>query len=1402
MLRGAATRIDPLSEDVVFQIVNWQAFDHEYSSPMSEPPEQEGGRYLIKLYGVSAKGESVSANIMNYTPFFFIKVNHNINSLFLDRLREHIIMRLPNAVKDSFLGVKLMKKKDFWGFTNNTRFNYIRLTFTSLNAFRAGTRLFQRDIQIMGIHKQPVRYKIYESNIEPFVRFMHIKDIMPAGWVRLAAKSYDCNTDILPTTCQIDVSCEWKAVERVDRDKIAPVLVASFDIECTSSHGDFPVAQKDYKKVAYELLQAFLDDKINACNIAAEVMCMFDHGAPGILSKVFPKEGFNQEYVLSRLQRGAEDMINILRGKLVFRKDKYNPVPKASKEEIMRTLTRKLGTYEDGLWTGFMPKLEGDPIIQIGTTVHRYGETECFYKNIITVGTCEPIDGVDVVACETEAEAIQKWQELVLAIDPDVVIGYNIFGFDFAYMYDRAKEVGMKERFCKLGKVVDKSCQFVEKTLSSSALGDNLLRYVDMDGRVIIDIMKVVQRDHRLDSYKLDNVAHHFMKMNKNDVSPNDIFRLQKGSAEDRKTIAEYCVQDCALCNKLVMKLEILANNIGMANVCNVPLSYIFMRGQGVKIFSLVSKQCREDDYMIPAIYKPRPPPGQEEEPNPEEEEGYEGAIVLPPKEGIYLQDPVSVLDYASLYPSSMISENLSHDCIVIDPKYDNLEGVEYLDISYDVYDMVDDKKVKVGEKVCRFVQLPNGEKGVIPRILMKLLKARKDTRKKIEYQTVTTTSGEEITGLLDDSSDPDTYTLKRVDGTKDVVSRSEVASTRPTYDEFEKAVLDGLQLAYKVTANSLYGQVGARTSPIYLKEIAACTTATGRKMIMMARDYMIANYEGVEIVYGDSVTGYTPVKVRWEGRVYIMDIETVALQFGCGWLPCTEEGKQTKEACNVLDGLEAWTDEGWTEIKRVIRHALAPHKKVIRVWTDDSCVDVTDDHSLFKSNGEKVSPKDLTVGTSLLHEHCSHHGKPFDGIAYDAGVAAIATHDIVNSCIQSKQNFFRGFASRPGETHFKTQVEAAMLCQVLASLRVAYTVFKSNDGYSVKVHALSSNDTTVCTRMEEVQYKGFVYDFTTGNHRFQAGIGNLVVSNTDSLFIKFPINPANEPIDHQEKIKRAWDMGSEASHNFRKLIKHPHDLEMEKVMFPFILFSKKRYCAHKYEGPGGKPKLNSMGIVLKRRDNAPIVKHVYGGIIDIIMNEQDIRKSVAFLKTNLEDLIGGKIPLEDLVITKSLRADYKDPERIAHKVLAERMGERDPGNKPMVNDRIPFVYIQDPNPKRPKTEKLLQGDRIEHPDYIRKQGLKPDYEFYITNQIMKPVLQLYALTLETLDGYKKGQGHFHDVEKKLVVEKGGDMKKVKDRLGDLREAEVKKLMFDPILTKLQNKKAGNREITEFFTAR
>ena len=177
------------------------------------------------------------------------------------------------------------------------------------------------------------------------------------------------------------------------------------------------------------------------------------------------------------------------------------------------------------------------------------------------------------------------------------------------------------------------------------------------------------------------------------------------------------------------------------------------------------------------------------------------------------------------------------------------------------------------------------------------------------------------------------------------------------------------------------------------------------------------------------------------------------------------------------------------------------------------------------------------------------------------------------------------------------------------------------------------------------------------------------------------------------ELAKQAGEMAS-------KFLKPPHDLEYEKTFLPWCLLSKKRYVGMLYEEDPNKCKRKSMGIVLKRRDNAPIVKDVYGGVIDVLMQDQDVNKAVAFMQNCLRKMIKGEYGMDKLVITKSLRSGYKNPKQIAHKVLADRMGRRDPGNKPRPGDRIAFAYFQNPN------RKALQGDKIETPEYIKENKL------------------------------------------------------------------------------------------------
>jgi len=568
--------------------------------------------------------------------------------------------------------------------------------------------------------------------------------------------------------------------------------------------------------------------------------------------------------------------------------------------------------------------------------------------------------------------------------------------------------------------------------------------------------------------------------MNKDDVTPQEIFRLHKeGGPSGRSKVAKYCIQDCELCIHLVNLLDIVQNNIGMSNVCLVPFSYIFLRGQGIKVTSIVSNECRNQNTRMPTLkdYK-------------ETNDGYEGAIVLEPKTGIYLDDPIVVLDYASLYPSSIIENNLSQDKYLTDEKYiqqlrdENRFDEEVEIIKYDDYRYIKKgkgdtlTKEKTGDIVtCYFMKNIRNENnkidpksmGIIPTVLQNVLDARKATRKLIKNEP----------------------------------------------DEFKRKVLDGLQLAYKVTANSVYGQLGAKTSSIYMKKIAACTTSIGRQRI------------------------------------------------------------------------------------------------------DDA----------------------------------------------DKGVKEWA----------------------------------------------------SQEGYEKP---------------------------------------EIVYGDTDSVFIKFSRKDINKNIlSGNELLKHCINCGIKAGKYVDKSLREPQCLEYEKTFFPFILISKKRYVGDKYEWVSDVDNKNfkrtSMGIVMKRRDNAPIVKYIFGNIIEKIMVDKNYVEALRWLIKTLQDIINGIFPINYFIISKSLRGYYKNPNGIAHKVLADRIGERDPGNKPKSNDRIPYAFIKitnydkvfdrnsqyksGKNKGRDRKLSILQGTRIEHPDYIHKEKLELDYSFYITNQIMNPVKQVLDLNTEYL---------------------------------------------------------------------
>jgi DNA polymerase elongation subunit (family B) len=1439
--------INPAEDELLFQVIDWyipeadRAADH-YRRLEGYPP-QEGSPevYKIFMYGVTKTGNSVCAQINNFCPYFFLKIPPAWDNLTDKQIKENVKILertlkyeqttkrkfnkstreweeytaniIPYKLRDHLEYVKIVKRKNFWYFTNGQEFPFIKIRVKSLALFNILKRHFGEPAQI------DAGFAMYESNIDPFLRFIHERNIEPCGWVKLPRDCYDFiedGEDGPISRANYNVAIDYTDVYACNINQIAPLLVVSFDIECTSSHGDFPVAKKNYKKLAADLLSTARTYKkpsdITQEQVTTWILDAFEKPTQITLeitiNQVFPKEHLKREILARLVGRNIAQITDLLKTAIVNAKgiaedDSDDDADDAADGDVPKKTAaakKKEDTTNEENLIKFLdknlPEICGDSVIQIGTTVNRYGSDEIIYKHIVTLKSCKSIPGVDVESFDTEEEVLNAWKEVIARLDPDILIGYNIFGFDMQYIWQRAEELCIDEEFAVgLGRMNNRRTILDKKELSSSALGDNIMYMFDMDGVVLIDLLKVMQRDHKLDSYKLDAVAKHFLKDSKEDLKPRELFEKFLGSAQDRCDIATYCIQDCALCNRLMHKLKVLENNVGMGNVCSVPLSYLFMRGQGIKIFSLVAKECRAKQYLIPVVkststysYATKEKIEGAADDAPPEEDGYEGAIVLPPQEGMYLEDPITVLDYSSLYPSSMISRNLSHDSYVPDlnSPYAHLEseGITYHKITYDVYEGKGDAKHAVGKKECTFAQFPNGKKGIIPSILMKLLTQRKTTRKKIEYETLTLKNGNIVIGLVKESDDGVKFSVTDVDaGETQTIDAADVVSRADTFNPFEKAVLDALQIAYKLTANSLYGQIGSKMSAIYLKEIAACTTATGREMIMTAKGFVERQYNA-EVIYGDSVMPETPLLIRHRqtGTVVIKEIASLADE--TMWQEyaifkqsdgSNHQSNRTEKQQALASNYEIWTDRGWSSIIRVIRHKC--NKRIYRVVDSNGVVDVTEDHSLLDMNRNLVKPEQL-----LERPEAKEHSVDL-------------LHRIPTPVDLEELEYLKfPLPLRTAPKDNDPQIyELGESNAVIAQQKYMYL---ASNGFHVKVdylygshHIYYSNcpfehsKKYVYTRLQN--YNGFVYDIETDEGVFQAGVGSLIVKNTDSIFCKFPVinKETGERVYGREALPLCIEAGQKASKEIKAILPPPQCLEYEKTMWPFILLSKKRYVGNLYETDANKkPKQKSMGIVLKRRDNANIVKIIYGGIIDILLNNNDFEGSVKFLKDELQKMVDGNVDLINLIVSKTLKGNYKDPTKIAHRVLASRMGERDEGNMPMVNDRVPYIYIKSADGSVPK----LQGDRIEHPDYIREMNLRPDYLFYITNQLIKPISQLYALCVDQLPGYSYPPSYWLQWDEELCgKELYTNDKKRKDRIQALKMKEVESLLFYPYMVQI-----------------
>jgi DNA polymerase delta subunit 1 len=435
---------------------------------------------------------------------------------------------------------------------------------------------------------------------------------------------------------------------------------------------------------------------------------------------------------------------------------------------------------------GIFPEANQDPVIQIANVVTRYGEKKPFVRNVFCLDTTSLIVNTQIFEFDREENMLIAWRDFLEKVDPDIIIGYNIANFDFPYLLDRARHLKVTgfDHWSRLPSVksVSKDTNF-----SSKQMGNRDTKATNTNGRLQLDLLQLVQRDHQLRSYTLNSVCAQFLGEQKEDVHHTMITELFNGTPESRRRLAVYCLKDAYLPQRLMDKLSCLENYTEMARVTGVPFNFLLAKGQQVKFVSQLFRKALEQKLVIPNLKSDH------------SEEQYEGATVIEPTRGYY-DVPIATLDFASLYPSIIQAHNLCYTTLL------NKTSVDKLGLKKDE----------------DYIITPNGDmfataklrKGLLAQILEELLTARKQAKRELAVET----------------------------------------------DPFKKAVLNGRQLALKVSANSVYGLTGATVGKLPCLAIASSTTAYGRQMIEKTKGEVEAKYtiangysHDAQVIYGDT---------------------------------------------------------------------------------------------------------------------------------------------------------------------------------------------------------------------------------------------------------------------------------------------------------------------------------------------------------------------------------------------------------------------------------------------------------------------------------------------------------------------------------------------------------------------
>lgn len=440
-------------------------------------------------------------------------------------------------------------------------------------------------------------------------------------------------------------------------------------------------------------------------------------------------------------------------------------------------------------------------------------------KYCVVYGDCEDIpddkiQGAVLILVKSEKELYRKFGEIIKEYDPEIRSGFNINKFDVSYLKDRLEILDID--IFNSSRIPSEPTKIHTSEWESRAFGLVSASTIEDQGRMTFDLFPYCERSMKLVRYNLDTIAKEILNDEKDDVDAKFMFATfakqrelkKKGlqntpeyeqTKRDMTKIAEYCIKDSVLVFDILEKITIWIGLLEYANASAINIEDLYTRGQQISSFSLIYNRAAMTGIVVNHIDV--------------KNMNMSGGFVREPIKGLHSN--VITLDFTSLYPSIMISENLDYTTLVPDNMYDiipddqcNVHEFEQEE-KFEVVDEYGNKKKTKEIRKYRFKFYKN-KKGIIPWVLEDLLSKRSAAKK-----------------LLAAEKDP---TLK--------------------------SIYNQRQLALKVRANSLFGFTGAHDGRLPCIPIAATVTAVGRKHISRVDNYVMEHHNA-RVVYNDTDSSF-----------------------------------------------------------------------------------------------------------------------------------------------------------------------------------------------------------------------------------------------------------------------------------------------------------------------------------------------------------------------------------------------------------------------------------------------------------------------------------------------------------------------------------------------------------------